>query len=109
MMRRMFVALTALAVIVALGSPASAKQETVTGKIIDQACYKRDNSNTGVDHKMPRGDTKDCAIACAKMGRPLAILTSDGKVYQLTGGLAASNNEKLVPHVSHTAEGTGDA
>ena len=42
------------------------------------ACYNIDKSNTGVDHKMPLGDTKDPAIACAKGGKPLALLTSDG-------------------------------
>jgi len=50
---------------------------------------------------MPKGDTKDCAIACAKMGRPVALLTSDGKVYSVTGDLAADKNAKLVPHMSH--------
>ena len=42
--------------------------ETVTGQLIDQSCYKMDKMNTGVDYKMPHGDTKDCAIACAKGG-----------------------------------------
>ena len=47
-------------------------------------------------------DVKDCAISCAKKGRPMALLTSDGKVYTIAGDLAASNNEKLVSHISHT-------
>jgi hypothetical protein len=53
-------------------------------------------------------DTADCAVACAKKGAPMALLTSDGKVYQIAGGLAANKNEKLVPHVAHTVEITGD-
>jgi hypothetical protein len=64
--------------------------------------------NTGVDHKMPSGDVKDCAIACARMGRPVALLTADGKVYTVTGDLAANSNAKLVPHMSHKVERTGD-
>ena len=61
--------------------PAFAKTETVKGQIVDQACYTKDMvNNKGVDHKMP-ADTKDCAIACAKKGQPLALLTSDGKVF----------------------------
>ena len=32
----------------------------------------------------------------------------DGKVYQITGELAANMNEKIVPHVAHTVEITGD-
>ena len=107
-MRKMFAGLTAAAFVIALGAPALAKTETVTGQIVDEGCYKMDKSNTGVDHKMPKGDTKDCAIGCAKAGRPMAILASDGKVYELAGGLAADKNAKIIPHVGHTVEVTGD-
>jgi hypothetical protein len=47
-------------------------------------------------------------ITCAKKGQPLALLTSDGKVYTIAGDLAANNNAKLIPHISHTVEITGD-
>jgi hypothetical protein len=107
-MRKLFAGVIAAAFVVALGTPAFAKTETVKGQIVDQACYKMDKSNAGVDHKMPKGDTKDCAIGCAKAGRPMAILTADGKVYELAGGLAAEKNAKIVPHVGHTVEVTGD-
>jgi len=96
------------AFVVALGAPALAATQTVTGQLIDESCYKMDKSNTGIDHKMPKGDTKDCAIACAKGGRPVALVTSDGKVYTVTGDLAAEKNAKLVPHLSHTVALTGD-
>ena len=107
-MRKLFAGIVAAAFVFALGAPAFAKTETVKGQIVDQACYKMDKSNTGVDHKMPKGDTKDCAIGCAKAGRPMAILTADGKVYTIAGGLAADQNAKIVPHVGHTVEVTGD-
>jgi len=107
-MRKMFAGLTAAAFVIALAAPALAKTETIKGQIVDETCYKMDKSNSGVDHKMPKGDTKDCAIGCAKAGRPMAILTSDGKVYELGGGLAAEKNAKIVPHVGHTVEVTGD-
>jgi hypothetical protein len=107
-MRRMFAGLTVAAFVVALGAPAFAKEETVKGQVVDMSCYNADKSNTGVDHKMPKGDTKDCAIGCAKGGQPLALLTSDGKVYQIAGGLAAEKNAKLIAHISHTVEVTGD-
>jgi len=107
-MRDVFVGLTVAAFIVALGAPALATTQTVTGQLIDESCYKMEKSNTGVDHKMPKGDTKDCAIACAKGGRPVALLTSDGKVYTVTGDLAAEKNAKRVPHLSHTLVLTGD-
>src|SRR5438093_7356317 len=107
-MREVFVGLTVASFVVALGAPALAATQTITGQLIDESCYKMDKSNTGVDHKMPKGDTKDCAIACAKGGRPVALLTSDGKVYTVMGDLAADKNAKLVPHLSHTVALTGD-
>lgn len=93
--------------LVALSVPAFAKTETVTGQVVDMSCYAKDKSNTGVDHKMPK-ETKDCAIACAKDGQPLALLTSDGQVYRISGGLAADKNAKLIAHLSHTVEITGN-
>ena len=107
-MRKMFAGLSVAAFVVALGAPAFAKDATVKGQVVDMSCYNMDKSNTGVDHKMPKGDTKDCALACAKGGRPMALLTSDGKVYEIGGGLAADKNAKLIAHVSHTVEVTGD-
>ncbi len=107
-MRKMFAGFIVAAFVFAVGAPAFAKTETVKGQIVDQACYNMDKTNTGVDHKMPKGDTKDCALGCAKAGRPMAILTSDGKLYELAGGLAAEKNAKIIPHVSHTVEVTGD-
>ena len=107
-MRKMFAGLAAAAFVFVLGTPTFAKTETVKGQIIDATCYKMDKTNTGVDHKMPKGDTKECATGCAKAGRPMALLTADGKVYELAGGLAAEKNAKIVPHVGHTVEVTGD-
>jgi hypothetical protein len=108
-MRKMFAGLMVAAFVVALSAPAFAKTETVKGRIVDVSCYTMDKANnSGKDHKMPKGDTTDCAIACAKAGRPLALLTSDGKVYEITGGLAAEKNAKLIAHISHIVEVTGE-
>ena len=107
-MRKLFAGLTTAALVLALGAPAFAKSETVKGQIVDMNCYKMDKANAGPDHKMPKGDTKDCALGCAKAGQPMAVLTADGKVYQIAGGLAANKNEKLIAHVGHTVEITGD-
>src|ERR1700720_100598 len=100
-MRQLCAGVIVAAFVVALGAPAFAATQTITGQLIDQTCYKLDKSKTGVDHKMPKGDTKDCAIGCVKGGKPVALLTSDGKLYTVTGDLAADNNAKLVPHLSH--------
>jgi len=108
LMRKVFAGVMVAAFLVSLASPAFAKTETVKGQIVDQTCYTKDMANNkGVDHKMP-ADTKDCAMACAKKGAPLALLTSEGKLYQIGGGLAADNNAKLIPHLAHTVEITGD-
>ncbi len=107
-MRKFFAALVSSAFVVALAAPAFAKTETITGKVVDMNCYMKDKTNnTGMDHKMP-ADTKDCAAACAKKGQPLALLTSDGKVYEIAGGLAENSNAKLIPHITHTVSITGD-
>ena len=107
-MRKLFGAFLASAFLLSLASPAFAKTETITGKVVDMNCYAKDKvNNAGIDHKMPT-DTKDCAINCAKKGQPLALLTSDGKVYQIAGALADNNNAKLIAHISHTVSITGD-
>lgn len=106
-MRKMFGGIVVAAFVIALGAPAFAATETVKGQVVDQTCYTKDKANNGKDHKMPQ-DVTDCAVACAKKGAPLALLTSEGTLYQITGGLAAEKNAKLVPHVSHTVEISGD-
>ena len=107
-MGKLFTGCAIAAFVLALGAPASAATETVKGKIVDQACYTKDmKANAGKDHKMP-ADVTDCATACAKKGQPLALLTEDGKLYQISGGLAADMNAKLIAHISHTVEVTGD-
>ena len=108
-MRQFVCRLAAAAVVLALASaPALAATQTVSGKVIDQGCYMMDKANNAANnHKMP-ADVTDCAIACAKKGKTVALLSSDGKVYAIAGGLAADNNAKLVGHMGHTVEITGD-
>ena len=107
-MRRMFAGLTAATFVLALGVPAFAKVETVKGTLVDQGCYRADKTNTGQKHTMKSGPMDDCATMCAKMGMPVALVTTDGKVYAVTGDFAANKNEKLVPHMAHTVELTGE-
>ena len=106
-MRKLWAGLTVGVFVLALGTVAFAATQTIFGQLIDETCYKQNKANTGVDHKMPE-PTPGCAASCAKMGLPLALLTADGKVYTVTGDLAANNNAKLVPHLSHKVELTGD-
>jgi hypothetical protein len=106
-MRKLWAGLTKGVFVLALSTVAFAATQTISGQLIDETCYKQNKANTGVDHKMPE-PTPGCAASCAKMGLPLALLTADGKVYTVTGDLAANNNAKLVPHLSHKIEITGD-
>jgi hypothetical protein len=95
--------------LVVMALPSLAKGDTLKGKVIDQGCYMKDKaSNSAVDHRMP-AETKDCAIACAKKGQPMALLTPDGKVYQIAGALTGNNNAKLIPHLGHMVELSGAA
>src|ERR1700730_5959769 len=98
-MKHILTGLTTAAFVTVLAMPAFAKTETVTGQLVDTACYSKDQANTGNEHK---GMGATCAQDCAKKGTPVALLTSDGKVYQVTGDLAADKNAKLVPHMAHT-------
>ena len=107
-MRRLCTGLAAAAFVLAFGTPGFAKVETVKGTLVDQGCYRADKTNTKEKHAMKAGPTDNCATACAKMGLPVALLTTDGKVYTVTGDVAADKNAKLVAHMTHTVELTGD-
>lgn len=98
-MRAFVAGLSAVVCVLTLGVPAFAKTATVKGQVVDQECYLREKK---VDAD------KACAVECAKSGKPMALLTADGKVYEITGGLAANRNEKLIAHVLHTVEITGE-
>ena len=98
-MRKLAASLSVAAFVLALGAPAFAKTATVKGQLIDQECY--------LTEKKVDAD-KSCAVSCAKEGKAVALLTADGKVYEIAGGLAANKNAKLVDHMLHTVEITGD-
>lgn len=82
--------------------PLRAATETLTGEIISLSCYMNDRTKTGAKGYV-------CALATVKWeGNPAGLLTADGKVYQIEGGLTANNNEKLWPLLSHTVTITGN-
>jgi hypothetical protein len=79
-----------------------AKTETVTGEVISLSCYFQNKANIGQAGML-------CAIATVKWeGNPAGILTRDGKVYQITGELAAHNNARLVPLIGRLVTITGE-
>ena len=48
-MRRLSAGLTVAVFVLALGALAFATTQAISDQFVDQACYARDNSNTGVD------------------------------------------------------------
>jgi len=93
------------ALVLGAGVFALAAPTTVTGVLVDKACYTKDKANTTNAHK-GMGDT--CAQDCAKKGQQVALVTSTGDVYDVKGEVAADMNAKLVPHMSHTMALTGE-
>jgi hypothetical protein len=84
---------------------AAAETRTVTGQVVCLVCYARNKANIGADHDSGRM----CAQACVKWeGNPAGIIDANGKVYQLTGAVAANNNARVLPHVARRASVTGE-
>jgi hypothetical protein len=77
------------------------KSTTVKGYVLDSAC------SFTKDLKKPI--SKECAIACAKAGSPLVILTDDGAVHWPIAGTtpASVQNDKLLPFAGQKATATG--
>jgi hypothetical protein len=64
---------------------ASGEGVTVTGEVVDMACYI-DEGASGAEHA-------DCARTCIKLGLPVGIKTSDGKTYLLIGEHKPMNDQ----------------
>ena len=101
-MRRLMLVLTVTA-FVGAALPALAAEMTVTGELVDHACYTK----RGAEDGSGSGHTA-CAKDCAMKGMPVALVTADGDIYMLAGDVTADNNAALAPHMSHTVEITGD-
>ena len=98
-MRRLVVMVMALAL--ASATPLFGQEITVTGELVDHACFIRTGDDgRGVDHAA-------CAVACAQIGQPVGLVTEDGDVYVMAGAVTDDNNALLVPHMSHIVEVTG--
>ena len=93
--------------------PVFAQTETVTGRVIDLACYVMNKEDVGMDHTTQGGATPPnrglaCAYSCVRwQGMPAGLLTSDGKIYQIAGGLAANSNVRIAPYLTRTVTITG--
>ena len=78
---------------------------TITGRVVAISYYGQNKSKPG------GGLNQTLAAARASVkweGMPAGIVTSDGKAYQVAGGLAANNNAKILEFLGHTVTVTGD-
>jgi len=91
-----------LFLVVALwGADTTGKTETVKGYVLDSAC--------AFTKSLDKPISRDCALACAKAGSPLAILTSDGTIYWPIAGSTPSSgqNDKLLPFAGEQVTARG--
>src|SRR5712691_7734772 len=101
-MRKSVALLIVALCVAAWAAPAFAKTETVTGEVISLSCYFQNKKNVGQAGMI-------CAIATVKWeGNPAGLLTADGRVYQLAGGLVANNNARVVPLLGRRVTVTGE-
>ena len=106
MPHRLLPGLAIVAFVIGLAAPACTKGHVLRGQLVDEVCYLQDpQANRGDNHP---GMASDCATTCAQKGSTVALLTDNGKLYEIAGPLAADNNAKLVPHMAHTVEISGE-
>jgi len=77
------------------------KPVTVKGYVLDSACAFTKGLNKPI--------SKDCAIACAKAGSPLVILSDDGQIYWPIAATIPSSgqNDKLLPFAGQKVTASG--
>ena len=106
MAHKLLVLFSIVACVISLGATACSKDQAVRGQLVDKVCYLGDpKANRGDNHP---GMASDCATTCAQKGSPVALVTDEGKLYEIAGPLAADRNAKLVPHIARTVEIRGE-
>jgi hypothetical protein len=76
---------------------------TIEGLVRDVACPIQNHKSTSTNFNM------DCALACAKSGSPLVILTKNGDMYFPISDQMPdpSQREKMMPFVGKQVRATG--
>jgi hypothetical protein len=84
-----------------IGSPEY--KATIEGLVRDVACPMQNHKSTATHFNL------DCAIACARSGSPLIILTKSGDIYFPTSDEMPdpSQREKMMPFVGKYVRATG--
>ena len=101
-MRMLTTWVAAAALMTGLWVSPGAAASTVTGELVTVMCF------TGNGEKGRGDDHAACALKCAKEGYPLAVITSDGEMYKLTGALTADHNVALQDLLAKTVVATGE-
>ena len=100
-MRKVISLVAGAAFVAALAAPVFAADMTVKGEVVDVACAtKKGEGGKGEAHA-------GCAMACAKKGQPVGILTADA-IYTVVGDYAANSNAKLLDFVARKVVVTGE-
>jgi hypothetical protein len=83
------------------GADSKGKTATLRGYVLDSACA----FTKGLEKPI----SSQCAIACAKAGSPLVLLTADGTIYWPIADTTPSSgqNEKLLPFAGQKVTATG--
>ncbi len=101
-MKNYFVLAAAAAIVTGSALPALAAPQTLTGEVISLNCYSQNKRNVGkVGYLCALGDVK-------WEGNPPALLTADGKVYQIAGPVVSDNNARVAPLLGHQVTITGE-
>jgi len=89
-----------LAAALAVGSDAG-KAISVKGYVLDSACAFTKNLKKPI--------SAECAVACAKAGSPLVILSDDGTIYWPIADTTPSSgqNERLLPFAGKKVTASG--
>jgi len=75
---------------------------SVTGQLVDRACYlTRGTDTSGSNHAK-------CTLICAQKGHRLALVTSTGELYVVVGAATQNNNAKLLQFINKIITLTGN-
>jgi hypothetical protein len=86
---------------VAFAASGNGKPDTIKGYVLDSACAFTKNLKKPI--------SPECAVACAKAGSPLVILSDDGTIYWPISDATPSSgqNDKLLPFAGQKVTATG--
>ncbi len=98
------VLLAALAIVsLSWATDAKYEQVSINGWVLDSAC--------AVTKGLEKPISRDCALACAKAGSPLVILSDDGNIYWPISDKTPSSgqNARLLPFAGERVTASGKA